>query len=494
MPRRVRLPRTIGFAFAALAGSAALSRHGAGMGLWLLLLLNGFAWPPLAFWLSSRSATPREAEHRNLLCDCSFAAAWVPVLSFNPLPTAVLLSMTALDSLAVGGTPLLLRGLVAQALGVAVSSLAWGLQFDPATPLATVLACLPMITLYPLTLAWTMYRLSLRLSDKKREFERSERLHRATLDALDAGIALFDADDRLVLCSGRFRDQFAGMSDLLQPGLTYESMLREAAARGLVPEAAGREAAWVDDRLRERARPQGALQRQAPDGRWLRVVDQRLPDGSVLSFFTDITDLVEREQQLRRLNAERDAYARELRAANAQLEQLSHTDALTGLANRRLFDRRLQQECRRAQRHGLELSLLMIDVDHFKRFNDRHGHPGGDACLRRIAAVLGRCVQRSSDLVARYGGEEFALLLPHADAEAAALLAQRCLQAIDEEAIEHGDSPVAPHVTLSIGVASLRAPQLATLLGAADEALYRAKQRGRHRAEFASGADATQAA
>ncbi|MDP1534855.1 MAG: GGDEF domain-containing protein, partial [Rubrivivax sp.] len=136
---------------------------------------------------------------------------------------------------------------------------------------------------------------------------------------------------------------------------------------------------------------------------------------------------------------------------------------------------------------GLPLALLMIDVDHFKRFNDAHGHPAGDECLRRVAAALAGCARRPSDLVARVGGEEFAILLPHAGADEALAMAQHSLQAVDAEAIAHGDSPLAAHVTLSIGLATLPlagvAPgdESAALLEAADAALYRAKEGGRHR-------------
>ena len=132
--------------------------------------------------------------------------------------------------------------------------------------------------------------------------------------------------------------------------------------------------------------------------------------------------------------------------------------------------------------------MLLIDVDHFKRFNDRYGHPVGDGCLRQVAAVIATCARRAGDLAARYGGEEFALLLPHAGPADALALAHRCVDALAALAIPHADSPVAPHVTVSIGVASrICTPGGDTdpLVLAADAALYRAKHAGRARVELA---------
>jgi diguanylate cyclase (GGDEF)-like protein len=137
----------------------------------------------------------------------------------------------------------------------------------------------------------------------------------------------------------------------------------------------------------------------------------------------------------------------------------------------------------------MPLALVLLDVDHFKAFNDRHGHPAGDACLRRVATLLAGAARRPTDLVARIGGEEFAVLLPHQDATDAEAVAQRCITMLDHAGIAHGASPVAAHVTCSAGVADAaglgEAADPAQLLAAADAALYRAKQAGRHRSERA---------
>lgn len=169
------------------------------------------------------------------------------------------------------------------------------------------------------------------------------------------------------------------------------------------------------------------------------------------------------------------------------LRSLAFVDGLTGVANRRRFDERLALEWARAQRHGHALSLLLVDVDHFKAYNDRYGHQAGDEALRRVAACLTEQMRRGTDLVARYGGEEFACLLPDTDSEQALALAQRIVEAVPLMAIPHSACPVAPVLTVSVGVATRRGPtqpgwSSAALLGLADAQLYEAKRLGRARA------------
>lgn len=177
-----------------------------------------------------------------------------------------------------------------------------------------------------------------------------------------------------------------------------------------------------------------------------------------------------------------------LEAANRQLEILSVTDPLTGLANRRRFDAVLATECARAARSGQPVALLMLDVDHFKNFNDQYGHQAGDGCLRHVAAALRACARRAGDLPARYGGEEFALIAAGTDAAAALALSEKIRRQIEAMGIAHNDAP-AGVVTISIGVASGRgSPD--ELLRDADRALYRAKQAGRNRV---AGAEETPA-
>ncbi|WP_419757777.1 diguanylate cyclase [Acidisoma sp.] len=163
-----------------------------------------------------------------------------------------------------------------------------------------------------------------------------------------------------------------------------------------------------------------------------------------------------------------------LRAANERLSEISLTDVLTSIANRRAFNERLAAEEKTARRTNEPLSLLLIDIDHFKQFNDRHGHLAGDAALVQVARILNGN-NRSSDLLARYGGEEFGLILPRARVQAAAAVAQRLRLAVE------ADDTMEQHVTLSIGVAAY-VPFRGThgLIADADRALYAAKDAGRN--------------
>ncbi len=173
------------------------------------------------------------------------------------------------------------------------------------------------------------------------------------------------------------------------------------------------------------------------------------------------------------------------RRQEAALRALALQDGLTGIGNRRLFDERLPMEWRRAVRTGRPMSLLMIDVDHFKRFNDTHGHPRGDDCLRQIARAVAGSAGRPADVVARYGGEEFAVLLPDTSQEGAYEVAQRAHEAVRRLEVPCGVAGNA-RVTVSVGLATAVRPQeggAGALVRAADRALYAAKAAGRDRVE-----------
>ncbi len=187
---------------------------------------------------------------------------------------------------------------------------------------------------------------------------------------------------------------------------------------------------------------------------------------------------------------QRDEAYRELAAVKVQLEEqnallarLSSVDGLTGIANRRCFDEALDREWRSAARRHTSLSLIMIDVDHFKSYNDRYGHQGGDDCLRKVAAALEHNVRRPTDLAARYGGEEFAILLPDTDLAGARTVADSLRAGIIALDQIHEGSTTASHVTISAGVATAAPSDTdsSALVAAADANLYRAKQQGRDR-------------
>lgn len=175
----------------------------------------------------------------------------------------------------------------------------------------------------------------------------------------------------------------------------------------------------------------------------------------------------------------------ELKIKSDLLEQLASVDALLGIYNRRRFDEVLQIEWMRAQRSGSPLSLIMIDIDHFKLYNDHYGHAGGDECLRRVATILKNCLKRPTDFIARYGGEEIVVILPETGDEGAAMIAGLMCREVAGEDIPHAASPTAAQVTVSLGVSSaLPGSGIGSsrdLLEAADAQLYAAKKAGRNR-------------
>lgn len=177
----------------------------------------------------------------------------------------------------------------------------------------------------------------------------------------------------------------------------------------------------------------------------------------------------------------------QLEEANRRLAQQAILDPLTGIFNRRRFDETIETEWRRAIRDSHPLALILIDIDHFKAYNDTYGHQGGDDCLRNVAQALTGTISRPADLVARYGGEEFAAVLPLTQAGGAYFLAEKMRKAVAAMRIPHKGSTTAPHVTISVGVAAVtpsRHDQVSRLIEHTDQALYMAKEAGRNRVKL----------
>ncbi len=196
-------------------------------------------------------------------------------------------------------------------------------------------------------------------------------------------------------------------------------------------------------------------------------------------------ELKQANQELERRVEERTA---ELAQVNAKLQEMAMQDGLTGLFNRRQFDVTLENEVRRARRTGGYLTLLLGDVDYFKRYNDRYGHMAGDACLQAVAQVMKDVFRRADDLPARYGGEEFAVIIPGATPEQAAFSAEMFRKAMEARAIPHEASDVSEVVTISIGLATSQVtPETspAWYIARADEGLYISKANGRNRVSMA---------
>lgn len=207
---------------------------------------------------------------------------------------------------------------------------------------------------------------------------------------------------------------------------------------------------------------------------WIRDVVHvvRKPDGevdSLIGFMFDITERKATEDKLLRLQRE--------------LEELSFKDGLTGVANRRMFDSVLEKEWRHALRHRQPLSLILLDVDDFKQYNDHYGHLQGDECLRRLARTIARAPLRPRDFFGRFGGEEFVLILPETDAQAARKVAQRCRELLAEQRIPHAKSRVDDFLTISMGIHTLVPTpddNPADFIRSVDARLYQAKRAGRN--------------
>lgn len=170
-----------------------------------------------------------------------------------------------------------------------------------------------------------------------------------------------------------------------------------------------------------------------------------------------------------------------LREANKELEKLAHYDGLTQILNRRGFDEALERYWKQSQRDDSDIALILIDVDHFKLYNDHYGHMQGDDCLKEVAKALEGALLRPIDLAARYGGEEFAVVLPKTNTEGAENVAQRLLDAVADLKIPHEKSSTTSLVSVSMGIATNQgARDITTLINNADEALYKSKQNGRN--------------
>lgn len=429
--------------------------------------------------------------------------------------------------------------------------------------------------------------------------ERQHRLLEHAVNALPLGLEIYDEQGRLYLVNKQFRAWHPEIDYDALLGLRFEQMVRISQARGMLPQEANDDPeAWVQARVARHGQQFDPQLQTLPDGRRVLTHETRTPEGHVLICRQDLTPLMLKEQALAALHAQlsavvetagagivtigddgrlrsinqaaqqlwglapgeligkparlllepdqqqrlvddferhlrgetgallgqrREFHAQHrdghrliiqaaisevrnaserlfvgvinditeqraaeaaLREANIRLQQLSATDPLTGLANRRRLMEQLQQLWQHGLREQVAIAVLIVDVDHFKRYNDHHGHQAGDAALQAVARLLEGVARRGTDLAARYGGEEFVLLLDHCDAAGAQERAEELLAALRAAALPHGDAP-SGRLSVSIGCASrlpTRDGRPEELLSRADAALYRAKAAGRDRA------------
>lgn len=289
--------------------------------------------------------------------------------------------------------------------------------------------------------------------------DRAETAERRFIDAMESlpnGFVLYDKDDRLVICNKRYREIYAESAPYIVPGATFEEIIRKGVENGQYLDACGREEAFIAERLYNHLNPGEPIEQHLPGDRWLSVQERRTSEGGLVGFRIDITTLKRQERELARL---------------------AWTDSLTGAMNRHRFMELAGKEIDRARRHGGEISLLLLDADHFKHINDKYGHAAGDAVLKGLVERWTKSL-RSHDLIGRIGGEEFAILLPEVDLHNATCTANRLRKEIAELPFAFEGHLL--RVTVSIGVATHAAgDDLPALMRRADLALYRAKEAGR---------------
>ncbi|WP_291312017.1 diguanylate cyclase, partial [Devosia sp. 66-14] len=311
------------------------------------------------------------------------------------------------------------------------------------------------------------------ITDRKRleaELAESRTQLSTVLTEMSDGIALFDRNGVLRFCNEQYRDYFPLTGNLRSPGAPLESILRASVTLGeqldVPPDKVDDWVKAVLESLDAGAEEEARLF----DGRWLHIRTSPIRDGGATVRVADITKLKRAEAGLL--------------ALTEQLRILADTDGLTGLVNRRRLDEDLDRELKRAARDRQSLSLIMLDIDRFKAFNDRYGHPAGDKCIKAVAGVLAQKARRPGDIAARYGGEEMCVVLPNTDEAGAYAVAEIIRSSVRDLRIGHEGSEKAV-VTVSLGVSTCARGDetriASVLVSRADEALYLAKSAGRDR-------------
>lgn len=302
----------------------------------------------------------------------------------------------------------------------------------------------------------------------EQELERARAQLEGAMSGMADALIAFDKDANIVFCNDQYRRLFPLTADVRVPGMNLRKVLRIAYERGEQAELKASEVdAWIEGAVAS-LRDESDREIHLADGRWLHSRVRALSDGTSLSVISDVSSIKRAEEALSEVNK--------------HLKFLAATDALTGLKNRRTFDEMLSKEFSRSSRHHHPLSVLMVDVDFFKSFNDTYGHQAGDDALRAVARALKEVARRPADIVARYGGEEFAVVLPDTDTEGATAVAELLCEAVRNLHIPNGRSSRGV-VTVSVGISTASRTNLMAapedLVRQADAALYLAKGQGR---------------
>jgi diguanylate cyclase (GGDEF)-like protein/PAS domain S-box-containing protein len=310
----------------------------------------------------------------------------------------------------------------------------------------------------------------------------SEELYRSILNASPDDITITDLKGHILMISPAARKMFGYAPD-------YDQFIGKQLLDYIVPEERTRAKANIVRMCKgdhtgtneyHGVRKDGSIFDIEVNSGLILGADQQ--PAKMLFIVRDITERKQAEELIQQL-------VQQLEVEKKTAELNANTDSLTGVANRRYFDQVLNTEFHRLKRTGAPLSLIMLDVDHFKNFNDSYGHLAGDDCLRQIGTTLKTFVRRASDFVARYGGEEFVVVLAETDPHGAEILAERIRTAIEALAIPHAGSEVAQVVTVSLGVVTVYPSGMSSteqIMALADKAMYRAKQAGRNRTSVAA--------
>lgn len=291
--------------------------------------------------------------------------------------------------------------------------------------------------------------------------QRAIKAEKILLDAVETiqdGFVLYDKDDKLVMCNQRYKDIYSETADLFIPGAKFSDLIRKGVERGQYPEAIGNEENWIETRLENHRKSCISIEQQLTGDRWLRIEERRTREGGMVGFRVDITQLKRQQRELSRL---------------------AWTDSLTGTLNRRRFVELVNSEINRGERKNLQAALVLIDIDHFKKINDVFGHAAGDQVLIELVNRW-NAELRDYDHLARIGGEEFAILLPECDSKGAENAVKRLLAKTSSQPIRIKDVDI--FVTISAGLILFNHNRdtIDTALARADEALYKAKEKGRN--------------
>ncbi|SDT89791.1 diguanylate cyclase (GGDEF) domain-containing protein [Stappia sp. ES.058] len=283
------------------------------------------------------------------------------------------------------------------------------------------------------------------------------------IETLPDGFVLYDHHDRLTICNEQYRETYPKSAHVIQPGRTFEEIIREGVRCGQYPEAIGQEDAWIAERLTAHANPTGSVEQLLPDGRWVRVLEKRLPNGGTVGFRVDITELKDRQ---------------------AELYELAHRDELTGTMSRRAILSAARDRGDDARERGQALGLMILDIDNFKAVNDAYGHFAGDEALKEFCRRIKEQL-RETDFFGRLGGEEFLIVLPDTPISVSITLAEQMRKSLCATPVTVNGHDIA--VTLSLGVTEFDAHEkMDAALSRADRLLYQAKETGRNRTVFAS--------